>query len=50
VVAAPTGAATHGPRPGRSNAPPFDQALEALAYVEQGRATGKVVMTRDGRQ
>ena len=26
---------------------PFDQTLEALAYVEQGRATGKVVITLD---
>ena len=26
---------------------PFDQALEALAYVEQGRANGKVVITLD---
>jgi NADPH:quinone reductase-like Zn-dependent oxidoreductase len=25
----------------------FDQTLEALAYVEQGRATGKVVITLD---
>jgi NADPH:quinone reductase-like Zn-dependent oxidoreductase len=24
---------------------PFDQTLQALAYVEQGRATGKVVIT-----
>jgi len=24
---------------------PFDQTLDALAYVEQGRATGKVVIT-----
>ena len=26
---------------------PFDQTLEALAYVEQGRANGKVVVTLD---
>ena len=26
---------------------PFAQALEALAYVEQGRANGKVVITLD---
>src|SRR5947207_443924 len=26
---------------------PFEQTLEALAYVEQGRATGKVVITLD---
>ncbi len=26
---------------------PFDQTLDALAYVEQGRANGKVVITRD---
>jgi NADPH:quinone reductase-like Zn-dependent oxidoreductase len=26
---------------------PFDQTLEALAYVEQGRANGKVVITFD---
>jgi NADPH:quinone reductase-like Zn-dependent oxidoreductase len=26
---------------------PFDQTLEALAYVEQGRASGKVVITLD---
>jgi NADPH:quinone reductase-like Zn-dependent oxidoreductase len=26
---------------------PFDQTLEALAYVEQGRANGKVVITLD---
>ena len=26
---------------------PFDQTLEALAYVEEGRATGKVVITLD---
>lgn len=26
---------------------PFNQTLEALAYVEQGRATGKVVITLD---
>jgi NADPH:quinone reductase-like Zn-dependent oxidoreductase len=26
---------------------PFDQTLEALAYVEQGRANGKVVITMD---
>ena len=26
---------------------PFDHTLEALAYVEQGRANGKVVITRD---
>jgi NADPH:quinone reductase-like Zn-dependent oxidoreductase len=26
---------------------PFDQTLEALAYAEQGRATGKVVITLD---
>jgi hypothetical protein len=25
----------------------FDQTLEALAYVEQGRANGKVVITLD---
>jgi zinc-binding alcohol dehydrogenase family protein len=25
----------------------FDQALEALAYAEQGRAKGKVVITLD---
>ncbi len=27
---------------------PFDQTLEALAYVEQGKARGKVVITLDG--
>jgi NADPH:quinone reductase-like Zn-dependent oxidoreductase len=26
---------------------PFDHTLEALGYVEQGRATGKVVITLD---
>jgi NADPH:quinone reductase-like Zn-dependent oxidoreductase len=26
---------------------PFDQTLEALAYVERGRANGKVVITLD---
>jgi NADPH:quinone reductase-like Zn-dependent oxidoreductase len=26
---------------------PFDQTLEALAYVEHGRANGKVVITLD---
>ena len=26
---------------------PFDQTLEALAYVKQGRANGKVVITLD---
>jgi NADPH:quinone reductase-like Zn-dependent oxidoreductase len=26
---------------------PFDETLEALAYVEQGRANGKVVITLD---
>ena len=26
---------------------PFDQTLEALAYVDQGCATGKVVITLD---
>jgi NADPH:quinone reductase-like Zn-dependent oxidoreductase len=26
---------------------PFDQTLEAMAYVEQGRANGKVVITLD---
>jgi NADPH:quinone reductase-like Zn-dependent oxidoreductase len=26
---------------------PFDQTLEALAHVEQGRANGKVVITLD---
>ena len=26
---------------------PFDQTLEALTYVEQGRANGKVVITLD---
>jgi NADPH:quinone reductase-like Zn-dependent oxidoreductase len=26
---------------------PFDQTVEALAYVEQGRANGKVVITLD---
>ena len=26
---------------------PFDQTLEALAYAEQGRANGKVVITLD---
>jgi NADPH:quinone reductase-like Zn-dependent oxidoreductase len=26
---------------------PFDKTLEALAYVEQGRANGKVVITLD---
>ena len=25
----------------------FDQTLEALAYVEQGKASGKVVITRE---
>jgi NADPH:quinone reductase-like Zn-dependent oxidoreductase len=26
---------------------PFDQTLQALAYFEQGRANGKVVITLD---
>jgi NADPH:quinone reductase-like Zn-dependent oxidoreductase len=26
---------------------PFDQTLEALAYLEEGRANGKVVVTHD---
>ncbi len=26
---------------------PFEQTLEALTYVEQGRASGKVVITLD---
>jgi NADPH:quinone reductase-like Zn-dependent oxidoreductase len=26
---------------------PFDQTREAMAYVEQGRANGKVVITLD---
>jgi NADPH:quinone reductase-like Zn-dependent oxidoreductase len=26
---------------------PFDQTLQALAYAEQGRANGKVVITLD---
>jgi NADPH:quinone reductase-like Zn-dependent oxidoreductase len=26
---------------------PFEQTLDALAYVEQGRASGKVVITLD---
>jgi NADPH:quinone reductase-like Zn-dependent oxidoreductase len=26
---------------------PFDQTLQALAYVEKGRAKGKVVITLD---
>ncbi len=26
---------------------PFDQTLDALAYVEQGRANGKVIITLD---
>ena len=34
-------------RPVIDNAFPFDQALEALSYVEQGRANGKVVITLD---
>ena len=25
---------------------PFDQTLEAMAYVEQGKASGKIVVTR----
>jgi NADPH:quinone reductase-like Zn-dependent oxidoreductase len=34
-------------RPLIDKAFPFDQTLEALAYVEQGRANGKVVITLD---
>jgi NADPH:quinone reductase-like Zn-dependent oxidoreductase len=34
-------------RPVIDRAFPFDQTLEALAYVEQGRANGKVVITLD---
>jgi len=34
-------------RPVIDRTSPFDQTLEALAYVEQGRATGKVVITLD---
>jgi NADPH:quinone reductase-like Zn-dependent oxidoreductase len=34
-------------RPLIDNTFPFDQTLEALAYVEQGRANGKVVSTLD---
>ena len=34
-------------RPVIDNTFPFDQTLEALAYVEQGRANGKVVITLD---
>jgi len=26
---------------------PFDETLDALAYAEQGRATGKVLITLD---
>jgi NADPH:quinone reductase-like Zn-dependent oxidoreductase len=26
---------------------PFDQTIEALSYVEQGRATGKIVIALD---
>jgi NADPH:quinone reductase-like Zn-dependent oxidoreductase len=26
---------------------PFDQTVEALAYMEQGRGSGKVVLTLD---
>jgi NADPH:quinone reductase-like Zn-dependent oxidoreductase len=26
---------------------PFEQTLDALAYIEQGRANGKVVITLD---
>ena len=32
-------------RPVIDRAFPFDQTLEAVAYVEQGRAKGKVVIT-----
>jgi NADPH:quinone reductase-like Zn-dependent oxidoreductase len=35
------------PRPLIDKTFPFDQTLEALAYVEQGRANGKVVITLD---
>jgi NADPH:quinone reductase-like Zn-dependent oxidoreductase len=34
-------------RPHIDKAFPFDQTLEALAYLEQGRANGKVVITLD---
>ena len=34
-------------RPVIDNTFPFDQTLEALAYVEQGHANGKVVITLD---
>jgi len=34
-------------RPVIDKAFPFDQTLEALAYVEQGRANGKVVVALD---
>jgi NADPH:quinone reductase-like Zn-dependent oxidoreductase len=34
-------------RPVIDNTFPFGQTLEALAYVEQGRANGKVVITLD---
>ena len=34
-------------RPVIDNMFPFDQTLDALAYLEQGRATGKVVITLD---
>jgi hypothetical protein len=45
--------ATHVGMPGASTSAypyrtfPFDQTLEALAYVEQDRANGKVVITLD---
>ena len=34
-------------RPVIDNTFPFEQTVEALAYVEQGRANGKVVITLD---
>ena len=34
-------------RPVIDNTFPFDQTLEALAYVERGRAIGKLVITLD---
>ena len=34
-------------RPVLDRAFPFDETLEAMAYVEQGRAKGKIVVTMD---
>ena len=33
-------------RPVRDRTFPFDQTLEAMAHVEQGKANGKIVVTR----